>query len=98
MKIPSARKIRLEKGPLPAFRVCWLMTLNQAVLLPEKLRLFPELALQVKKGLEGYSRRGFGASMDLWQGKPQGPSRTRIMGILNITPDSFPTEDVIWSR
>ena len=57
-------------------QVLWVMGFRPAQTLPSSLKVFPELAAQIKTGMTGYL-------------KATRPSKTRVMGVLNITPDSF---------
>src|ERR1039458_2794062 len=51
--LPHARHVRLEKNG--SFKVLWVMSLRQALLLPKSLKNFPELSRQMSVGLKGYS-------------------------------------------
>ncbi len=85
--LSHARFVRFERDKL--FKVLWAMALRRALRLPEDLRGFSELSDQIATGLKGYIQSG------LWDLKGRGNRRfkwahkTQIMGILNVTPDSF---------
>src|SRR5258708_2956452 len=56
MELPHARHIRLEqKDP---FKVLWVMSIQQAFLLPKNLKTFPEISGQMSVGLRGYASDG----------------------------------------
>jgi dihydropteroate synthase len=85
--IPSVRQPQFRSSPFSS--VDWTMPLNLALILPKQLKAFPVLSRQVEKGLKGYLHRG------TWKVKGRGnrclswKNRTQVMGILNVTPDSF---------
>jgi dihydropteroate synthase len=87
MGLSAARSIRL--GANKTFNTQWVISLRQAFLLPKFFKKFPELSRQVNLGLKGYAQdrtrefRGRGGRRFGWSGQ------TLIMGILNVTPDSF---------
>jgi dihydropteroate synthase len=87
LNFSPARHIRVERKFY--FNVFWVISWSKASILPRVLNDFPELSEQVEKGLKGY------AWNDIWElrGKRnrcfRWDNKTQIMGILNITPDSF---------
>ncbi len=70
--------------------VRWRMTLSAGTSFAKKIAdSFPGLALQMEIGLKGYSRP---SSWTLSSGKGwkiRWANKTQVMGILNVTPDSF---------
>ncbi len=84
---PHARHIHPEKNQ--TFNILWVMSFKQALLLPKVLGSFPELSRQMTQGLVSFVQDNF------WELKGRGGKKfrwarkTQVMGILNITPDSF---------
>ena len=85
---PRVHHPRVE--PTAPFRVSWSLPWKNSERLSKFLKKdFPELSRQVQSGLQAYG------SDDSWKlGGPAGLSyawkrKTQIMGVLNITPDSF---------
>jgi dihydropteroate synthase len=85
--LSGVRQPRFRSSPFKS--VDWAMPLMRALTLPMQLKAFPVLSRQVEKGLKGYWRQGAwkvqgkGGKFFAWKNK------TQIMGILNVTPDSF---------
>ena len=81
------RQIRLVNGFAPS--VSWTLSYSQALRLPKVLASWGDLSFQINQGLKGYVRQSGwelkvgGARRFRWSGK------TQLMGILNVTPDSF---------
>ena len=66
------------------------MTLSAGISFAKKItEFFPELARQMELGLKGYSRTDSWTLSDGRGWKIRWANRTQVMGILNITPDSF---------
>jgi len=86
-ELSFTRRVRLKKGPL--FFVRWNLPLSQAEALSIHLKSMPELARQIQTALRAYLADGF------WELKGRGnrkwmwTRKTLVMGILNVTPDSF---------
>ncbi len=84
---PAMKIHRAYKG---LFLISWFMGKKSILPLTEKIRpKFPELSNQVKKGFQGYFHpdhwllKGRGGKLFRWA------RRTQVIGILNVTPDSF---------
>jgi dihydropteroate synthase len=85
--ISYLRNVRLE-GAKP-FQVKWSVSWPQAFLLHKSLVEFPQISEQIIEGLKGYNRDGFW-SLRLKNNRNDSWShQTKVMGILNVTPDSF---------
>lgn len=80
------RQVRLE-GPKP-FRVSWSVPWAQSFLIHKSLMGLPLIARQIEQGLKGYNQEGFWKLM-IKNKEYSWNRRTQIMGVLNITPDSF---------
>ncbi len=87
LEFSRARYPHLEG--LPSLKVLWSMPWTQVLLLPEKLKFFPELSSQMQKGLKGYSSNGFWELKGRSSKSYRWARQTQLMGVLNITPDSF---------
>jgi dihydropteroate synthase len=86
LSVSFLRHLRLEgKGP---FEVKWLVSWPQIFLLNKSLGSFPEVSRQIEEGLKGYNQEGFW-TLQLKNKKKSWSRKTQIMGILNVTPDSF---------
>jgi dihydropteroate synthase len=86
LPVPFLRHLRLEgNGP---FEVKWLVSWPQIFLLNKNLGNFPEVSRQIEEGLKGYNQEGFW-TLHLKNKKKSWSRKTQIMGILNVTPDSF---------
>ena len=85
---PSVRNLQIKKSP-GAFEVYWTLPWKRALTLPLLLKNFTELKRQIKSGLKAYR------SDDSWvlggsgEREYKWARKTQVMGILNVTPDSF---------
>jgi dihydropteroate synthase len=86
LSITYLRHLRLE-GTEP-FRVQWSVSWAQVFLLNKSLSGFPKVSRQIEEGLKGYNQEGFW-TLRLKNKKQSWGRKTQIMGILNVTPDSF---------
>jgi dihydropteroate synthase len=79
----------LQTGKKSKWIVYWKFPWSQCSSLSKNLKDFPELTAQIQKALKIYERD------DFWRLKGRGKRafqwshKTQIMGILNVTPDSF---------
>lgn len=86
-RFPQVRHLHTNKNS--SFNVTWSFPWAQASSLFKNLQDFPELSRQIQTGLKGYGAddfwrlRGRGKLVFKWSHK------TQVMGILNVTPDSF---------
>jgi hypothetical protein len=87
LSISYLRHIRLE-GSKP-FQVKWSVSWTQAFLMNKSLSSFPELSKQIEEGLRGYNRDGFWFLCLKNNRKDSWSHKTKVIGILNATPDSF---------
>jgi len=87
LSISYLRHVRLE-GSRP-FQVLWSVSWPQAFLLNKSLSAFSRIARQIETGLKGYNREGFWALRLKNERSRSWSRKTQIMGILNVTPDSF---------
>ncbi len=72
------------------FNLSWWMDRETALVLSVKIRSqFPELFIQIKKSIEGYYHSGPWSLMGPGKKLFRWTNRTQVMGILNVTPDSF---------
>jgi dihydropteroate synthase len=85
--IPYLRHVRLE-GRKPV-QVLWSVTWPQAFLLHKHLLAFPEVSRQITEGLKGFNREGDWTLRLKNNKKKSWDKKTQVMGILNVTPDSF---------
>ncbi len=85
--ISYLRYVRLE-GAKP-FEVKWSVSWPQAFLLNKSLTDFPQVVRQITEGLKGYNRDGFWSLRLKNNRNFSWNQKTMIMGILNVTPDSF---------
>jgi dihydropteroate synthase len=87
LNISYLRHVRLE-GAKP-FQVKWSVSWPQAFLMNKSLSSTPKISKQIEDGLKGYNRHGFW-TLRLKNNRNLSWSRkTIVMGILNVTPDSF---------
>ena len=87
LSFPHCRHVRLEKKP--PYTVHWALSRIAAFQLVKVLKKFPELSSQMRKGLDGYLSEGFWVLKGRGSKKFKWDRRTQVMGILNVTPDSF---------
>ncbi len=86
LSISFLRHLRFEgSGP---FEVKWSISWPQIFLLNKSLGKFPRVSEQIEEGLKGYHQEGFW-TVRLKNKRRSWSRKTQIMGILNITPDSF---------
>ena len=84
---PQIRHIQI--GKKPPFKVSWSFPKAQALSFIKDLTDFPELSGQIRSGLNAFE------ADDFWKLPGRGKRtfkwshKTQIIGILNITPDSF---------
>jgi dihydropteroate synthase len=81
------RHVRLEGKK--TFQVKWTVSWPQAFLMNKSLKDFPEVCRQIEEGLKGYNQEGFWALRLKNSRSLSWNRRTQVMGVLNVTPDSF---------
>jgi dihydropteroate synthase len=85
--IPCSRHVRME-GKKP-FRVVWSVSWTQIFSLKNNLSDFSQVSRQIEEGIMGYGRESVWALRLKNNRMKSWPRKTQIMGILNVTPDSF---------
>jgi len=87
LSLSFLKQVRFEtEKPL---RVKWSVSWPQSFFMANNLSCFPEIARQIARGLQGYNQEGIW-ELRLKNNRPlTWEHRTQIMGILNVTPDSF---------
>jgi dihydropteroate synthase len=85
--LPGIKFLQARAKPFPL--VIWSQSQKEAENLPEILGNFPELSTQIKTGLRNHLKGSRWNFAGLKKKKFSGGAQTQIMGILNITPDSF---------
>ncbi len=85
--LSGVRHVRLEKKP--PVSVSWTLSWARALPLAKSLEPFPEIARQAGAGLPGFSHDGFWELQGAGRRRFRWQNRTQIMGVLNVTPDSF---------
>jgi dihydropteroate synthase len=85
--LPFIRHIQFEKNS--TFKVIWLLQWVDGPKLSRILQGFPELALQMDSALKNFMAQSPWVLKGRGNRKFKWNQKTQIMGVLNITPDSF---------
>lgn len=85
--LPFIRYIQLTKNS--TFNVIWTVQLSDAITISPTLKDFPVLSRQIDLAFKAYGLKNSWELKGRGKWKFKGNHKTQIMGVLNITPDSF---------